>query len=199
MSSPPVGWVQWLSDLTLNPQMRPTSAMPQTEGHHAANFARGIESHLHKLTQKKNKTILKNCHRPHDGHKGFLRSRTTMVLRTPNARRPCTQLKHDRHWHQPHRRRGSQATSPWGLTRQKGERREVREYFHWTVCVWHGNPGLHLRKGKVVIRPEDANTEVRTEDSLRKTQIRNLARDLLCMDHRMARYSAKTRWSGKSA
>ena len=42
------------------------------------------------------------------------------------------------------------------------------EDFHWTVCVSHGKPGPHFRMGREVIHLEDVDTEVKTEDSLRK-------------------------------
>jgi len=71
MSSPPVGLVQWLSDITSNPPPRQRHAMSWkgfaiNGGASSRQLRRGIEPRLHKLRQK-NKKRLK--------HRGKLRSR----------------------------------------------------------------------------------------------------------------------------
>ena len=89
MSSPPVGLVQWLSDITSNPQQRLRCA--KSPKGHAKNggapsrqLRRGIEPRLHKIKTKKTKH-LKKCRSTQN------RNRETWAvdqLRTPSARRP---------------------------------------------------------------------------------------------------------------
>ena len=60
MSSPPVGLVQWLSDLTSNPNRDRgmpclKKGSPQTGGAPSRQLRRGIEPRLHRLRQKKQK------------------------------------------------------------------------------------------------------------------------------------------------
>ena len=119
---------------------------------------------------KTNKRNLKNCQRPRDGLKGLLRSRPTK----DTERKETTQLKQDRHLHQPHRRRGSQTTLLRSLIRHKGGRGDVKKEFHWTVCVWQGKPGTSLRMGSVKVHPEDVDTQVQLKDRLRKLRPRQL-------------------------
>ena len=61
MSSPPVGLVQWLSDITSNPQQRRRCAMSprrlaKNGGAPSRQLRRGIEPRLHKIKTKKQNT-----------------------------------------------------------------------------------------------------------------------------------------------
>ena len=93
MSSPPVGLLQWLSDITSNPQQRLRCAMSpkghaKNGGAPSRQLRRGIEPHLHKIKTKKKTKHLKKCWSTQN------RNRETCAvdqLRTPSARKP-----HDR-------------------------------------------------------------------------------------------------------
>ena len=88
MSSPPLGLVQWLSDITSNPhQDRGMQCLdkgsPQNGGAPSRQLHRGIEPRLHKLRQKKTKS-LKQRQSAHYRNKA---TRTVDQLRTPSARK----------------------------------------------------------------------------------------------------------------
>ena len=89
MSSPPVGLVQWLSDITSNPQQRLRCAMSlkgyaRKGGAPSLQLRRGIEPRLHKIKTEKKKHLKK-------WRSTQNRNRETCAvdqLRTPSARRP---------------------------------------------------------------------------------------------------------------
>ena len=93
MSSPPVGLVQWLSDITSNPQPRQRRAMSWKGfaidgGAPSRQLRRGIEPRLHKLRQKKKHKTQNQKKQKQKNASDTEETCAVDQLRTPSARKP---------------------------------------------------------------------------------------------------------------